>query len=427
VVKADSHFSIPTSTFRAAQPRGLWLVALRAGLGLVTVSRAAGLSRNAASNVALGRNRGTRQTWTALERTLRRIGLAAGADELRRPLSEAEAAWCRLAARRMQNLRATVRYRGLAAVRHEDYWTTEERSMIGSDVLRHFGLARDPFLPPANRGDLFQSSRLRALEEVIQETARRRGMLAISGEVGSGKTVAVRRVLSQLAENQARYRVSYVMSLDRERVNARCILEAVLRDMAGGEVSIPSSPEALTRAVQRQVTHLVNQNVSPLLVIDEAQALSAKALRPLKRIVEVTGAETGLLPGLGVILVGQPELLERLRQPDVRELRARLHIEVLGGLGTDLADYIRWRFERAGARREIVTRDAVQKMSLHYQVTLANKRTLPAETCGPLTVEADLTRAMLLARERGQKEINAQVLNEVYANYSDGESENGEG
>lgn len=439
------------------KPIRLWAAVLLGGLGLRTLSRLAGLGRNTVSMIGHGRNGGTPETWQRIIEGFRRAGVdVAGlsVEELRRPLTPAETAWCEARGRRMQSTRATVRVPALQHISVADYWRSTRGdsadsaessatrlaqrggagwpgrgpgrrcNMISHDVLRHFGLARDPFLPPANRADLYVSARLRALEELVQETARRRGMLAIAGDVGSGKTIAVRRALQPLADDPARYRICYVQTLNREAVNARALLEAVLRDTAGGETTVPASPEALTRKVARTCGALIERNVSPLLVIDEAQALQTRALRPIKRLVEITGS--GYLPGLGVILVGQsPELLERLEQPNVRELRARLHVEPMGGLGEELGPYINWRFKRAGARREVVARGAVRAIARHYRRAVPGGKFLEADLCGPLTVEADLTRALRLAHDRGERQVTAQVIHEVLGGYAEDE-ENGD-
>lgn len=390
----------------------MWRLALERGLGLVTLSRAAGLARNTASNVALGRYRGTAATREALWRALRAAGADVTIEEMMAPLPDRDVAWCRRAAARMMSVRANRRAAGLVRIAASELWNLEERTMIGERVLAHFGLAADPFREPENRSDCYVGPQQKHLEALVLEVARRREIAAVSGPVGSGKTVAVRRAVEQLEASDS-FAVCHVQAVAVERVNARTIEEALLLTLAGERTSIPASHERLSRRVIEAVRHSLDSGVSPVLVIEEAHALPARALSPIKRLWERTGR--GFRMGCGVVLVGQsPELPQLLALPSVRELRERtlmvefLPLNAVDADGRPLTDetagYLAWCFggRSRGAARKLLDDRALAALDQHFRGRLT-----------PLKLRLVLTSAMMLAFQRGQRTIGPEIMHEV--------------
>lgn len=209
--------------------------------------------------------------------------------------------------------------------------------------LAHFGLTEAPFsITPnpqffyagAGRGEL-----LRALRCAV---ASEEGIIVVTGEVGSGKTMLCRMVLADLPpEIDAVYLANPAFSRDE-------IVGAIARDLGLEPATAPGAPTALERLQGALIErHSAGRRV--VLVIDEAHAMSAEALEEVRRLSNVETARHKLLT---IVLFGQPELDDMLAQPRLRQLNERVvqRFRLPPLPAAQVADYIDCRLRAAGHR-----------------------------------------------------------------------------
>ena len=208
-----------------------------------------------------------------------------------------------------------------------------------------FGLTREPFSIAPDPGLLFMSERHReALAHLLYGVNGGGGFVLLSGEIGAGKTTVCRCFLEQVPR---RCNVAYIF-------NPKLTVVELLKTICD-EFHVPythTGPQPAT--VKDYVdplnefllrTHAVGQN--NLLVIDEAQNLSAEVLEQLRLLTNLETSDRKLLQ---IILIGQPELRTMLARPELEQLAqrviARFHLEALSARETE--KYIAHRLQVAG-------------------------------------------------------------------------------
>jgi type II secretory pathway predicted ATPase ExeA len=227
---------------------------------------------------------------------------------------------------------------------HAEYLTPQARA--------HFGLRADPFRDDVESAeDVFLSHGHRLALEAMNDALRSHRMVAVVGESGAGKSV-IRGLFRDRNRDPNRACIIEPQVLDAEDtekrgkpLRGRDIQEAICHRMARGQ-SMPSSRQALQNRVEELLAQSVAANRRNLLLIEEAHTLPIPTLRQLKRLQEIGG---GLRRLTGVLLVGQPELLDKLdiRQHwEAREVIQRVEISELKPLGSDLDAYVRFKFDR---------------------------------------------------------------------------------
>jgi putative secretion ATPase (PEP-CTERM system associated) len=164
------------------------------------------------------------------------------------------------------------------------------------------------------------------------------GFVAITGEIGSGKTTMLQSLLGRLDRNTTVARIVNTMLDPRE------LLDAIMLDFGMDPTGI-GKPVLLHRlaeflVAQRQAGRLT------LLVIDEAQNLSLPALEEIRMLSNLETEKSKLLQ---IIMIGQPELREKLALPQLQQLRQRITVSYhLTPLDADeTANYVNHRLRRA--------------------------------------------------------------------------------
>jgi putative secretion ATPase (PEP-CTERM system associated) len=197
---------------------------------------------------------------------------------------------------------------------------------------RPFALSPDP--------DYLYPSRVHreALDYLRYGLETHAGFVVITGEIGSGKTTLLQTLLRGLDSQTTVGRIVNTMLEPRE------LLETIMIDF-GLDPAGRSKPLLLRDLAQ----YLVDQRLAGrlvLLVIDEAQNLSQAALEELRMLSNLETEKSKLLQ---IVLVGQPDLRDKLSAPDLEQLRQRItvsyHLMPLDAEET--ANYINHRLRRA--------------------------------------------------------------------------------
>lgn len=208
-----------------------------------------------------------------------------------------------------------------------------------------FGLQHEPFSIAPDPRYLFMSERHReALAHLLYGVKGGGGFVLLSGEIGAGKTTVCRCFLEQVPK---RCNVAYIFN---PKLSAEELLQTVCQEfhvpvppVDGHAPTLKAHVDALNAYLLR--THAVGQN--NVLIIDEAQNLSAEVLEQLRLLTNLETSERKLLQ---IILIGQPELRAMLARPELEQLAqrviARFHLDALSKDETEA--YIRHRLGVAG-------------------------------------------------------------------------------
>ena len=178
-----------------------------------------------------------------------------------------------------------------------------------------YNLKRNPFEITPDPSFLFATkSHNEALAALYYGVRRRKGFVVITGEVGTGKTLLVRCLLEIL--NRAKVAYAYVFN---PRLSATEFLEYI-----AGDFGLPAAGKSKSELLLRLSSFLIarhQKNLTTVLVVDEAHHLPAELLEEIRLL---TNLETPREKLLQILLVGQPELDEKLDSVDLRQLKQRI-------------------------------------------------------------------------------------------------------
>jgi len=220
--------------------------------------------------------------------------------------------------------------------------------------LEFYRLNREPFHITPDPDFLFPSpSHNEALAAIVYGVEKRKGFVALTGEVGTGKTTILRAYLRR--EEGTDIRPIYLFHPD---LSFRDLLIKLSREL--GLDTGESSNSELLEHLQGQLIEEYRENRTPVLIIDEAQNMPIETLEQLRML---TNLETSKDKLLQVVLVGQPELEEILDQHSLRQLKQRISVRATIQPLTppEAAAYVRSRVERAGSESKYLFAEAAIK------------------------------------------------------------------
>lgn len=208
---------------------------------------------------------------------------------------------------------------------------------------RFYGLRDIPFSLAPDPKYLFRTESLLEVFANLQYGIENgKGIVVVTGEVGTGKTTILRSMLQ---------------SLDRS-VLAAYIFNPILStqeffDLLGGEFRMPpqQSKSAMLRSLGNLLMSRHSQGLRTVLVVDEAHLLPRHLLEEIRLL---SNFETNREKLLQIILCGQPELHDLLTQPELRQLKQRVSLKCSIRMLTahETGEYIRWRLRVAGCAHE---------------------------------------------------------------------------
>lgn len=217
-----------------------------------------------------------------------------------------------------------------------------------------FGISEKPFQITPDPRFLYLTQRHRdGLAHLLYGADEAGGFILLTGEVGTGKTMLCRSVLDQMPEH-----VNVALILN-PRQNSRELLASICDEL---NISYKKSTNSLKYLVDCLNLYLLKKHAQgkrTVLVIDEAQNLSAEVLEQIRLL---TNLEVSTQKLLQIILIGQPELQTILARPELRQLNqritARFHLTPLSS--DEAVAYIRHRLQIVGFKGELFTRGAMK-------------------------------------------------------------------
>ncbi len=257
---------------------------------------------------------------------------------------------------------------------------------------QHFGLRQAPFALTPDTGFFFRNdAHVEALQVLRVALDAGEGFIKVTGEVGTGKTLLCRMLLNGL---DGHWVTAWVPNPYLEPDALRRAIADELR------VALGPTPRQHTvvKKLQERLIELAAEGKRVAVIIDEAQALSDQSLEALRLL---SNLETETRKLLHVVLFGQPELDERLAQPQLRQLRQRIafgyRLQPLDAEGVGL--YLQHRLAVAGYSGRPLFGDA------------ALKRLHRASGGIPRLLNVLAHKALLLAYGRGLREVSvAEVM-----------------
>jgi MSHA biogenesis protein MshM len=216
------------------------------------------------------------------------------------------------------------------------------------------------------------------------------GFIKIIGEVGSGKTLLCRKLLDVLGSD---FFVAYIPNPDLSPIELR---RALARELGIDPLLLSDQYELITQINARLLT-LHQEDKRVILLLDEAQALPPESLEAVRLLTNLETEKTKLLQ---VVLFGQPELDDRLNQPNFRQLKQRISFSYyLPQMSREELDsYLFHRLSKAGySYGNLFTKKA---RNILFQ----------ASEGIPRLVNILCHKALLVAYGRGVMKINHKIM-----------------
>ncbi|MDY0006038.1 MAG: AAA family ATPase [Spongiibacteraceae bacterium] len=266
---------------------------------------------------------------------------------------------------------------------------------------RHFGLKDKPFNLIPDPDYLYLSPKHRVglsmLEYGLMETAA--GITVITGDVGAGKTTLIRKLMRRIDYNELTVGV----------INNTDNFQEDLMTWVANAFNLPHEGKdevAQFRDFQRFLIDEYARGRRCVLIVDEAQNLGIKALERLRMLTNINADRDQLVQ---IVLVGQPELFDILKRPELSQIAQRVSVEFhLEPLElSEVMGYIQHRLEVAGTQREIFQPEAVAAI-FYYSGgvprlvnTLCDYSMVHAYALGLDTIGLDTVQAVVAGRRIG--------------------------
>src|SRR4051812_40361750 len=216
--------------------------------------------------------------------------------------------------------------------------------------FRALGLAQSPFSKEIADSDLWLPPSKQLLVEELCEAVHERAQVVLVGEPGAGKTCVLRALRHTLPEAGFRLTYCHNATLGRRDFYRQLCLALGLSPAA--------TAAAVFFAVSSLILELGKEQIHPVLLLDEAHLLHQDTLDHLHVLLNYEWDSRALL---SLILVGLPELKDRLELRKNRSLYSRIERRLAIGpmIADDTAEYVRLRLPRARGDRAVFTADAL--------------------------------------------------------------------
>jgi general secretion pathway protein A len=272
--------------------------------------------------------------------------------------------------------------------------------------LKFFDLKEKPFeLTPAPRFLFLTPGHREALAQLVYGIQEQKGFILMCGEVGTGKTTLLRTLLHRLGDQvDSAFITNSTLPFDE-------ILEYALADLG---VPDPKGTRAQRLiALNKFLIEQRRAGRTTVLIIDEAQNLSSETLEQIRLL---SNFETSSEKLVQIILAGQPELLDKLQRPELRQLRQRIALRcVLEPMKEEeVEQYIASHLRVAGARRQFFDSAAIRHIA-RYASGIPRLVNILCDHC-LLYAYADQTR-----------EVNGVVVRRVITYLDEARLRNGRG
>jgi len=260
--------------------------------------------------------------------------------------------------------------------------------------LEHFGLTSQPFTIAPNPRFVYLSPQHReALAHLLYGVQVGGGFVVMTGEVGTGKTTLCRCLMEQLPEDVD------IALIFNPRLSARELLASICDEL---RIAQPGPLASIRVLIDRLNHHLLEAHARgrrTVVLIDEAQNLKRDVLEQVRLLTNLETNESKLLQ---IMLVGQPELRDVLKEERMRQLAqritARFHLEPLSFDNT--RHYVQHRLSVSGARAPIFSSAAIARVHCYSKGI-------------PRLINLICDRALLGAYSQGRIDVSPAIVNKA--------------
>jgi len=258
-----------------------------------------------------------------------------------------------------------------------------------------YGLHEKPFNVTSDPNFLFFSQTHKdAFSHLSYGIKERKGFIAITGEIGAGKTTLCRALLNQLEENT---KTAFILNPSLSGIQ---LLEAILEDF--GLKPEKKNKIVLFRQLNKFLLNELKVGHNVILIIDEAQNIKNSLLEEIRMLSNLETEKEKLFQ---IILVGQPQLNDKLNSPALVQLRQRIavrcHITPLAK--DEIGPYIHHRLKVAGSAGDIeFNRGATEKLFIYSNGI-------------PRLLNLLCDRAMLMGYVRNLRTFTEEIIEESIA------------
>ena len=258
--------------------------------------------------------------------------------------------------------------------------------------LAHFALREPPFSKEISDADLWlPTSRQSVCDELIEAVGERASIM-LTGDPGVGKTCLLRALRTRLPQAGCRLTYCHNATLGRRDFYRQLCFALGLAPSA--------TAAAVFYAVSRHVEDLGREKIHPVFLLDEAHLLHQDTLDHLHILLNYEWDRRALL---SLILVGLPELEDRLTSRHNRSLYSRIHrrLRIAPSTAADSGEYISTRLRKAGCERDVFTTDAI---AMIHESSLGSLREIDRIATGSLRFAARRKKKLV------ERDIVAHVI-----------------
>lgn len=260
------------------------------------------------------------------------------------------------------------------------------------DVKEFFGLEKE-----FKNADFFETENYRTIFQDVVSAIKEGHIIAMTGIVGSGKTVTARRIRKDL-QKRNEVLVSNNLAVEKVCVNLGTLIFALFSDLITDKKDkIPTKLECRERELMELIKRRKKQVA---LFIDEAHDLHHNTLKGLKRLQEI-GQEAESL--LAIVLIGHPKLSIDLNKPAMEEIGGRTTILHLEGIRGSEKQYIGWLIGQC-LRKDTDPSDVFTEAAIDY---MAEKFSTP------LQINHYAWKSLVKAHQIGQKPVDLDTLQTI--------------
>ncbi|MBL7071784.1 MAG: AAA family ATPase [Candidatus Omnitrophica bacterium] len=221
--------------------------------------------------------------------------------------------------------------------------------------LDYYKLRENPFNVTSDPSFLYMSRRHKeAFTHLLYGIRERKGFIEITGEIGTGKTTLCRALLNQLDQHT---KAAFIFNSDLSQIQ---LLQTIADDLG---IQIERKTKiGLFNGLNSYLIEQLRKGNNVVLILDEAQNLKARTLEQMRMLSNLETEKEKLFQ---IILVGQPELRDKLNSPGLKQLRQRIGIRyhILPLEKDDIAGYIYHRLYVAGSDGSVkFTEEAVERI-----------------------------------------------------------------
>jgi general secretion pathway protein A len=252
-----------------------------------------------------------------------------------------------------------------------------------------YGLTENPFNVTSDPHFLYMSRRHReALSSLIYGIKERKGFIEITGDIGTGKTTLCRALLRELDSHT---KTAFILN---PRLSEIQFIRAIVDDF-GIQVKNNTKIEMI-KALNGFLIEQLGLGNNVVLIIDESQNLKKTLLEEIRLLSNLETEKEKLFQ---IVLVGQPELKQKLASPELAQLRQRIAIRyhMLPLEKGDIESYIKHRLEVAGSHDTVWESGAIDEI-YNYSKGI------------PRLINIVCDRSMLLGYVRSIKNFNSEII-----------------